>query len=81
MVYSAIETTCFGLYWPSSGFCSIKEDSIKTVKNCEGVLIKRSLHQSPDHSVPSAKAVCKQGETYTQGKKTCSFNCRIYHLF
>ena len=20
MVYSAIETTCFGLYWPSSGF-------------------------------------------------------------
>jgi hypothetical protein len=23
MVYSAIETTCFGLYWPSSGFYSI----------------------------------------------------------
>jgi hypothetical protein len=32
MVYSAIETTCFGLYWPSSGFCSIKEESIKAVK-------------------------------------------------
>jgi hypothetical protein len=29
------------------------------------VLIKRFLHQSPDHSVPSAKAVCKQGEIYT----------------
>ena len=61
MVYSAIETTCFGLYWPSSGFYSIKEKSIKAVKNCEGVLIKRSLHQSPDHSVPSAKAICKHG--------------------
>jgi hypothetical protein len=31
-VYSAIETTCFGLYWPSSGFYSIKEESIKVVK-------------------------------------------------
>jgi len=26
------------------------------------VLIKRSVYQSPDHSVPSAKDVCKQGE-------------------
>jgi len=25
-----------------------------------GVLIKRSLHQSLDYPVPSAKAVCKQ---------------------
>jgi len=32
MVYSAIETTCFGLYWPSSGFYNIKEESIKAVK-------------------------------------------------
>jgi len=23
MVYSAIETTCFGLYWPSPGFYNI----------------------------------------------------------
>jgi hypothetical protein len=32
-------------------------------------LIKRSLHQSPDHSVLSAKAICKQGEIYKQRKK------------
>jgi hypothetical protein len=25
MVYSAIETTCYGLYWQSSGFYNIKE--------------------------------------------------------
>jgi len=29
MVYSAIETTCFGIYWPSSGFYNIEEESIK----------------------------------------------------
>ena len=29
-------------------------------------MLKRSLHQSPDHFVPSAKAVYKQGEIYTQ---------------
>jgi len=29
MVYSAIETTCFSLYWSSSGFYNIKEESIK----------------------------------------------------
>ena len=34
------------------------------------MLIKRSLHQSPDHSVPSAKAICKQGEIYTHRKKS-----------
>jgi len=28
-VYSAIETTCFGIYWPFSGFYNIKEESIK----------------------------------------------------
>ena len=32
MVNTAIETTCFGLYWPSSGFYNIKEETIKTVK-------------------------------------------------
>jgi len=32
MVYSAIETTCFSLYWPSSGFYNIKEESIQAVK-------------------------------------------------
>ena len=32
-------------------------------------MIKRSLHQSPDHSVPSAKATCKQGiNLYTEKK-------------
>jgi hypothetical protein len=36
MVYSAIETTCFGLYWPSSGFYNIKEESIKAVKTVRG---------------------------------------------
>jgi hypothetical protein len=41
-----------------------KEESIKAVKHCEGVLIKRSVHQSPDHSVPSAKAIYKHGEIY-----------------
>jgi len=32
MVYSAIETKCFGLYWPSSGFDNIEEESINVVK-------------------------------------------------
>ena len=36
MIYSAIETTCFGLYWPSSGFYNIKEGPIKAVKNSRG---------------------------------------------
>jgi hypothetical protein len=36
MVYPAIETTCFGLYWPSSGFYNIKEESIKAVKTVRG---------------------------------------------
>jgi hypothetical protein len=34
---STIETTCFGLYWPSSGFYKIEESSIKaltTVRGC-----------------------------------------------
>ena len=62
MVYSAIETTCFGLYWPSSGFYNIEEESINAVKSVRGLLIKRSLYQSPGHSVPSARAICKHGE-------------------
>jgi len=68
MVYYAIETTYFGLYCSSSGFYSIKEESKKAVEKCEGVLIKRSLHQSPDHSVPSAKAICKHGKIYKHGE-------------
>jgi hypothetical protein len=36
MVYSAIETTCFGLYWLSSGFYNIEEESIKAVKTVRG---------------------------------------------
>ena len=39
MVYSAIATTCFGLYWPSSGFYNIEEESINTVKTVWGLLI------------------------------------------
>jgi len=31
MVYSAIETTCFGLYWPSSDFYNIEDESINAV--------------------------------------------------
>ena len=61
MVYSAIETTCFGLYWPSSGFYNIEEEYINAVKTVRGVLIKRSLYQSPGPSVPSARAICKHG--------------------
>jgi len=41
MVYSAIAATRFGLYWPYSGFCNVKEKSIKAVKTVRGVLIKR----------------------------------------
>ena len=37
--------------------------------------VKISLHQSPDHSVPSAKAICKQGEIYTQGKNFSLRRC------
>ena len=66
MVYSAIGTTCFRLYWPSSGFYNIKEESIKAVKNCEGVLIKRSLHQSPDHFEAGS------GYSQTQPQSLCS---------
>ena len=36
MVYSAIETTCFGLYWPSSDFYNIEEESINAVKTVRG---------------------------------------------
>ena len=40
MVYSAIETTCFGLYWPSSGFYNIKEESTKAVKTVRGCSLR-----------------------------------------
>ena len=39
MVYSAIETTRFGLYWPSSGFYNIEEESIIAVTTVWGLLI------------------------------------------
>ena len=42
MVYSAIETTCFGLYWPSSGFYNIEEESINAVKLCGGCWFRES---------------------------------------
>ena len=38
IVYSVIETTCFGLYWPSSGFYSIEEESINAVKTVRWVV-------------------------------------------
>jgi hypothetical protein len=46
MVYSAIETTCFGIYWPSSGFYNIKEQSIKAVKTVRGCSL-RDLYINP----------------------------------
>jgi len=33
---STIETTCFGLYWPSSGFYKIEKSSIIAVTTVEG---------------------------------------------
>ena len=49
MVYSPIETTCFGLYWPS-GFYNIEEESINAVKTVWGVLIKSLC--SPKNNAP-----------------------------
>ena len=46
MVYSAIETTCFGLYWPSSDFYNIEEESINAVKLCGGCWL-RNLYINP----------------------------------
>jgi len=46
MVYSPIETTCFGLYWPSSGFCNIKEESIQAVTTVRGCWL-RDLYINP----------------------------------
>ena len=89
MVYSAVETTCFGLYWPSSGFYNIEEESINAVKTVRGLLIKRSLYQSPDHSLPSARAICKHGEkiinreklnSQTQPQSLCSPKKNTPHL-
>jgi hypothetical protein len=36
MVYSALETTYFSLYWPYLGFYNIKEESVKAVKTMRG---------------------------------------------
>jgi len=69
MVYSAIETTSFVLYWPSSGFYNIEEETINAAKTVRGLWIEGSLYQSLDPSVPSAKAICKYGEkNYKQRK-------------
>jgi len=38
MVHSAIETACFSLYWPSSGFYNIEEEPINAVKTVRGVV-------------------------------------------
>ena len=38
MIYSAIETTCFGIYWSSSGFYNIEEKSINAVKSVRAVV-------------------------------------------
>ena len=47
-----MKTTCFGLYWPSSGLHNTLEESTKL---SEGVLMKEmSMHQSPDCSISSA---------------------------
>jgi len=46
VVYSAIETTCFGLYWPSSGFYNIEEGSIKAIKTVKGCWL-RDLYINP----------------------------------
>ena len=40
MVYSTIETTYFGLYWPSSGFYNIEEESMKAVKTVRGCWLR-----------------------------------------
>jgi len=51
MVYSAIETMCFGLYWPSSGFYNIKEETIKAVKDCEtftALIVSSLMLQKPE---------------------------------
>ena len=51
-MYYKNETTCFGLYWLSSGF----HNTLRRVyKLCEGVLMKEiSMHQSPNYFISSA---------------------------
>ena len=34
-----------------------------------GLKVKRSLYQPPDHSVPSARAICKHGEKIINREK------------
>ena len=46
MVYSAIETTCFDLYWPSSGFYNIEEESINAVKTVKTIINKTSTKRN-----------------------------------
>ena len=70
MAYSAIETTCFGLYWPSSDFYNIEEESINAVKSVRGFY---SIYRLLFNIVETWRWPVKA--------ETCSFNCRIYHLF
>ena len=67
----------FRPYWPSSGFYNIEEESIIAVKTVWGLLIKRSVHQSPDHSVPRAIAICKHGEKNCRQRKILSLVWRL----
>jgi len=46
MVYSAIETTCFSLYWPPSGLYNIKEESTQAVTTMRGCWL-RDLYINP----------------------------------
>ena len=58
MVYSAIEITCFGLYWPSSGFYNIEEESINAVKTVNSIkiilgVLKESHYEEAVRQFPS----------------------------
>ena len=75
MFYSKNGTACFGPYWTSSDFYNIKEESIKAVKLCEGVLIERSLRQSPDHPVPNAKSICKKRDKICKQREEREKKC------
>ena len=44
------------------------------------MLIKRSLHQSPDYSVSSTKAICKHGEIYKQKNSLGGVEMGVFSL-
>ena len=69
MVYSAIETTCFGLYLPTSGFYNIKEESInavKTVRECR----LRDLYINPLITLFLAQELFVNMEKFTNREKS-----------